>query len=72
MQVDPRLEAIDPTLGFRDFQLLTLEYDKLLSNFGFNCNLRQYTMGAQLDAVTEDETKDGRAVQVDPRLTDAS
>ena len=24
---------------------MKLKYDKLLSNFGFNCNLRHYTMG---------------------------
>ena len=29
-------------LAFRDFQLLKLEYDKLLSNFGFDCNVCLY------------------------------
>ena len=28
---------------FRDFQLLTLKHDNLLSNFAVNCNLRHYT-----------------------------
>ena len=42
MQLDPGLEAVDPTLAFRNFQLLTLKYVKLVSNFAFNCNLRHY------------------------------
>ena len=32
---------------FRDFQLLKLNLDKLLSNFAFNCNLRHYNMEAE-------------------------
>ena len=28
---------------FRDFQLWKLKYDKLLSSFAFNCNLRHYS-----------------------------
>jgi len=28
---------------FRNFQLLKLKYDKLLSNFSFKCKLRHYT-----------------------------
>ena len=35
----------DPTLAFRNFQRLKLKYDKLLSNFAFNCNLRHYIKG---------------------------
>ena len=30
-------------LAFRHFQRLKLTYDKLLSKFAFNCNLRHYT-----------------------------
>ena len=41
-QVDPGFSHFDPTLAFRDFQLLKLNYDKLLSNFAFKCNLRHY------------------------------
>jgi len=40
VQVHPGLEAVDPTLVFRHFQLLNLKYDKLLSNVGFKCKLR--------------------------------
>jgi len=46
--VTPWLEAVDPTLALKDFQLLKLKYDTLLSNFacfGFNCKLRHYTGG---------------------------
>ena len=43
VQVDPGLTAVDPTLAFRDFQLLKLKHDTPLSNFAFNCNLRHYT-----------------------------
>ena len=39
----PWLTAVDPTLAFRKFQLLKLEYYKLLSNFAFKCKLRHYT-----------------------------
>ena len=49
MQVDPGYPvvfAVDPTLTFRDFQLLKLKHDKLLSNVAFNCSLRHYTQGA--------------------------
>ena len=42
MQAHPGLTADHPTLAFRDFQLLKLKYDKLLSNFAFKCNLRHY------------------------------
>ena len=38
------MEAVDPTLAFRGFQRLNRKYDKLLSNFAFNCNLRHYSM----------------------------
>ena len=37
--------AVDPTLAFRDFQLLKLKHDELLSSFVFNYNLRHYTTG---------------------------
>ena len=67
------------TPGFRSrphacFQLLTPEYDELLSNVAFNCNLRRYIVGdalrtALLDAITETEYPHGGAVQVDPGLT---
>jgi len=46
VQLDPGLEAVDPTLAFRDFQLLKLKYDSPLSNFAFNCKLCHYTEGA--------------------------
>jgi hypothetical protein len=36
----PAVFAVDPTLAFRNFQLLKLIYDKLLSNVAFNFNLR--------------------------------
>ena len=45
----PWLTAVDPTLAFRDFQLLKLKCDELLSNFacfGFKCNLRHYFVAA--------------------------
>jgi len=45
MQVDPGSSQLTPRLllgTFRGFQLLKLEYDKLLSNLAFNCNLRLY------------------------------
>jgi len=38
----PRVFAVDPKFAFRNFQRLKLRYDKLLSNFAFNCNLRHY------------------------------
>ena len=38
----PWLEAVDPALAFRNFQLLKRKHDELLSNVGFNCKLRQY------------------------------
>ena len=50
VQVDPGYPvvfAVDPTLAFRDFQLLKQTYDKLLSKFAFNCNMRHYTAGAR-------------------------
>ena len=47
--------AVDPTFAFRnfqglsktfrDFQLLKLKYEKLLSDFAFNFNLRHYNKG---------------------------
>ena len=38
-------KQFDPTLAFRNFQLLKLKSNKLLSNFGFNFNLRRYIKG---------------------------
>ena len=58
MQVDPGYPvvfAVDPTLAFRDFQLLKLKYDRLLSNFAcfaVNCNLRHYTAGEPISGGT--------------------
>ena len=46
----PRVFAVDPTLAFRDFQLLKLKYDKLLSNYAFKCKLRHYTSDEAFDA----------------------
>ena len=42
MQVDP----IKPTLKAPGSKRLKLKYDELLSSFGFNFNLRHYTLGA--------------------------
>ena len=44
MQVHPGLEAVDPTLAFRHFQLLKLKHDKMLAILAFNCNLRHYNL----------------------------
>ena len=48
VQVDPGFFAVDPTLAFRDFQLLKLKHDKLLSSFAFHCNLRHYHQARSL------------------------
>ena len=40
VQVDPGFEAIDPTLAFRDFQLLKPK--QLPSKVALKCNLRHY------------------------------
>ena len=47
MQLHPGLTAaaLDPTLAFRDFQLLKLKHDKLLPTFAFNCKMRHYVSG---------------------------
>ena len=42
------MTALDPTLSFRDFQLLKLNYDKLLLNFAVKCALRHYGTGQLL------------------------
>ena len=47
--------ALDPTLAFRNYQLLKLKYDELLSTFAFNCNLRHYTLGQQVADVNVKE-----------------
>ena len=39
----PWVFAVDPTCAFRNFQRLKLLYDKMLSNFAFNCNLRHFS-----------------------------
>ena len=36
-----------PHACFQGLQLLKLKYDKLLSNFAFNCNLRHYTLATK-------------------------
>ena len=45
VQVDPGYPvvfAVDPTLAFRDFQLLKPNHDELLSNVAVKCKLRLY------------------------------
>jgi len=43
-RLNPRVSAVDPTLAFRDVQLLKLKHDKLLSNFALDySNLRPST-----------------------------
>ena len=63
------MTAADPTHAFRDFQLLKLKFDELLSNFacfGFNCNVRHYIKAFMREVYACDL---GGAVQVDPGLT---
>jgi len=79
VQVDPGLEAVDPTLAFRlsgrGFRLLKLKYEKLLSNFGFNCNLCPSKVAAVqlgLHRMLSEHSAAahcGEAVHVDPALT---
>ena len=69
--------AVDPTLAFRDFQLLKLKYDKPLSNFAFNCNLRHYIEVKKPLGLVLEEDKSGDIFVVDivgepPRSHDAS
>ena len=48
VQVHPGLSHLTPRSlsgTFKGFQRLKLKYDKLLSNFGFKCNLRHYNWG---------------------------
>ena len=52
------MEAVDPTLAFRDFQLLKLKYDQFLSSFGFNCKQRPCTAVALTDAWIEERDHD--------------
>jgi hypothetical protein len=40
-----QLDPIKPKLKPPGTKRLKLEYDGLLSNFAFNCNLRRYNMG---------------------------
>ena len=72
LQVDPGLEAVDPTLAFRHFQVLKLKHEKPLSKFAFKCkpaplhreetkHLRRYPFKSQ--------EGQGGAVQVDLALT---
>ena len=55
--------AVDPELAFREFQLLKINHDELVSNFAFKFNLRHYTKAGMHPVGTEHH---GRAVQVDP------
>ena len=61
-RVDPGLTAVDPALAFRDFQLLKLKYDRLLSNFAFNRNLRHCMMATGFAAATVFNTNAALAV----------
>ena len=56
MQVDP----IKPTLKAPGSKRLKLKYDKLLSSFAFNCNLRRYTEKGQSTGHAFFEFKDPR------------
>ena len=47
MQINP----IKPTLKAPGTKRLKLKYDEPLSNFGFNYNLRRYTMGEDVQVV---------------------
>jgi len=61
-----------PTLKASVAERLKLKYDDPLSHFAFNFNLRRYLV-VQPDGYDYDPgyecTGEGRAVQVDPRLT---
>ena len=59
MQVDP----IKPTLKAPGIKLLSLKYDKPLSNFGFKFNLRRYIKAVSIGDKTNNIL--GGAVQVD-------
>ena len=50
---------------------MKLKYDQLLSNFGFNCNLRHYTAVQELAVwpLMKPELFRGGALQLDPKLT---
>ena len=63
--------TVDPALAFRNFQLLKLKYDKLVSNFAFNCKLRHYIEDWKVCEKRFSNTLPGfgGAVQVDPALT---
>ena len=51
LKIDPTLALFRLSGTFRHFQLLKLEYDKLLSNFAFDFNLRNYTKGGTMDSL---------------------
>ena len=61
------MTAVDPALAFRNFQLLNLKSDKLLSNVAFNCNLRHYIVDLDMKPVRKIPTWWGGAG--DTRLT---
>ena len=47
VQVDPGFPQLTPRLlsgTFRDFQLLKLKHDTMLSHFAIKCNLRHYSV----------------------------
>ena len=56
------MTAVDPTLAFRDFQFLKLNYEKLLSNFALNCKVRHFIKGTGKNKreLTEEECLVGR------------
>ena len=65
VQVDP----IKPTLKAPGTKRLKLKYDKLLSSFAFNFNLRRYyTCASDSDCFAQFPCH-GKAVQVDPVKT---
>ena len=77
----PRVITVDPALAFNAcLQRLKLTYEKLLSNFAFNLNLRHYPWacwasrcpvgrGCQKMGVGSGSLVAGGAVQFDPSLT---
>ena len=64
VQVDPGLEAVDPTLAFRDFQCLKLKRDKLLSNVALNCKLRHYSQVVGDDLLVTNPERVATAIEV--------
>jgi len=69
VQVDPGLTAVDPTLAFRDFQLLKLKYDKAAFKRFFHLQFSSLHGGAVHAATAATErAMVGSTVQVEPRL----